>query len=278
MAKHRKPKQNSNHNSRSQGSTEARAFEEHGSNNWEEKSRRRENHLGSHLVTNARVERQNHSERPWCCCELGGPPHHHREFDNSRPHLRRSSASNALQLCKDSRYQKFDHIIRDLFVQGSIIEQKLKRLLDGLAYIQPSPEEMEWENTSCIYFVPQRPVGSISSAPLALTKMVNGQRAEVVASSIRQEHTGSERPGLRIRVPSLLGPQSNTTIATPFKHASQDFGTTLVHTAAVAAPNHEGHPADRTGPGGVAERLGLHLGRVPTYVSSSRTGDSAQAM
>ena len=278
MAKHRKPKQNSNNNSRSHGSAEARAFEEHGSNNWEEKSRRRENHLGGHLVTNARVERQDHLERPWCCCELGGPPHNHREFDNSRPHRRRSSASNALQSFMDSRYQKYNHIIRDLFVQGSIIEQNLKRLLDGLAYIQPSPEEMEWENTNCIYFVPQRPVGSISSAPLALTNMANGQRAEVVAPSIRQECTGSERPGWRIREPSLLDPQSNATIATPSKLASQDFGMTLVHTAAAAAPNHEGHPADRTGPGGAGERLGLHLGRVPMYVSGSRSGESAQAM
>ncbi|KAI4120787.1 MAG: hypothetical protein LQ347_007027, partial [Umbilicaria vellea] len=66
--------------------------------------------------------------------------------------------------------RKFDHTIRDLFVQGSVIEQKLKRLMEGLQHLQPADEEMEWEGTNSVYYV-----------PLALTNVVGGDGPKIHA-------------------------------------------------------------------------------------------------
>ena len=246
MARHRRSRQRQHDNSRSHESTAARAFNDRGSNSWDGRDHRRESRLGSHLVSNARVEAQSHFGRPWRRYEFQ-ERHDHRDPDNSRLQHRSVSTTNTYQPHRDSRYRKYDHVIRDLFVQGSVIEQKLRRLLDGLAHIQPSSEEMEWENTNSVYYV-----------PLALANVVGGREADAVASSPRQEDGGSKTsanapapaPGQRsTRLPSLLGPPP---AVIPSRLSLQNPKKALVHTAAVA-PNPEGHCSQRSGLVGVGE-------------------------
>lgn len=230
MAKHRRSRRQHN-NPRSHERSEFRAFNDRGSIGWDAGDHRRESRLGSHLVSNARVEEQNNFERPWRRYELQRP-HDHRQFDNGRLHHRSASTPNAFQQHNDLRYRKYDHIIRDLFVQGSVIEQKLKRLMEGLSHLQPSSEEMEWENTNSVYYV-----------PLALANVMGGRNADVAASLPRQEGADTETGGGGTETSALgLGPQGTglPSLQAPQPAALssrllfQNFEKALLYPAAVA--------------------------------------------
>ncbi|KAA6416189.1 MAG: hypothetical protein FRX48_00909 [Lasallia pustulata] len=186
MAKHRRSRRRA-HKRRGHEDTEAPTFHDRGSSSWDGRDHRRESRLGSSLVSDTRLEGQSRFGRLGQRNELQ-MPHGRREFNNNRPQQRSASMTSIFQPHRDLRYQRYDHIIRDLFIQGSVIEQKVKRLLDGLAHIQPSPEEMEWEMTNSVYYV-----------PLALANVVDGRRTVAAASSPRQEGDGMEisSPGRR---------------------------------------------------------------------------------
>lgn len=152
MAKHRRSRRQHNQ-PKSHDRTDSRAFNDRGSIAWDVAHHRRESRLGSHLIPNARHEPQPPFSRPW---REHQPPHYHQQSDPRHLHHRTFSTTSTLQHPHTPvrHTRKFDHIIRDLFVQGSVIEQKLKRLMEGLQNLQPPDEEMEWEGTNSIYYVP----------------------------------------------------------------------------------------------------------------------------
>lgn len=99
--------------------------------------------------------------------------------------------------------------------------------MDGLASIQPKAEEMEWEKTNCVCYVPG-----------ALANVVDRRITDVAASSLRQEdgdtETSAFAPGPRsTMLPSLSGPQPDAILSRPSLQNSEE---TLVHTPDVA-PN-----------------------------------------
>jgi hypothetical protein len=51
------------------------------------------------------------------------------------------------------RYRRYDRVIRDVYNQGNQLKEAIKIMLDGLAKLQPDPEEMEWEGTNLTYYV-----------------------------------------------------------------------------------------------------------------------------
>lgn len=164
MAKHRRSRRQHNH-SRSHDRTDSLTFSHRDSIGWDMARHRRESRLGSHLIPNTPPEPQPHSSRPWRRYPEPPPPHNHRHPDPKRPHDRTFSTTHPYQQPHTPirHTRKFDHVIRDLFVQGSVIEQKLKRLMEGLQTLQPADEEMEWEGTNSVYYV-----------PLALANVVGG--------------------------------------------------------------------------------------------------------
>lgn len=213
MAKHRRTRRQNNQ-PKSHDRTDSCAFNDRGSIAWDVAHHRRESRLGSHLIPNARHEHQPAFSRPW---REHQRPHYHQPSDSRHFHHRTFSTTSTLQHPHTPvrHTRKSDHIIRDLFVQGSVIEQKLKRLMEGLQNLQPADEEMEWEGTNSIYYV-----------PLALANVVGGDGgktdahadagagAGAVASELVREGSASalgqglgHGDGLRrARLASLLAP------------------------------------------------------------------------
>ena len=52
---------------------------------------------------------------------------------------------------------KYDRVIRDVVIHGTLLEQQLSTLIDTLTKIKSDPEEMEWEITNTTYLVPEQP-------------------------------------------------------------------------------------------------------------------------
>lgn len=52
---------------------------------------------------------------------------------------------------------KYDRVIRDALIHGTILEQTLRSLIDNLTQIKSDPEEMEWEISNTTYLVPEQP-------------------------------------------------------------------------------------------------------------------------
>lgn len=58
---------------------------------------------------------------------------------------------------RDLRSHRYDRVIRDVYIQGNHLKEGIKDMLEGLAKLQPDPEEMEWERTNPIYYVSEVP-------------------------------------------------------------------------------------------------------------------------
>ena len=76
------------------------------------------------------------------------PPHERRRqspspFPSSPPHVFHC----------DHRYKA---IIREIYRDGSILQQRMERLLAGSSRLTPNEDEMDWEADSTIYFMPCR--------------------------------------------------------------------------------------------------------------------------
>lgn len=65
---------------------------------------------------------------------------------------------------------KYGRVIRDIVVHGTVLEQKLRTLIDNLTKIKSDPEEMEWEISNTTYLVPEQPpcLKDVSFAKLSL--------------------------------------------------------------------------------------------------------------
>lgn len=77
------------------------------------------------------------------------PPHERRKqspspFPSSPPHVFHC----------DHRYKA---IIREIYRDGSILQQKMERLLAGSSRLTPNEDEMDWEAGSTIYSMPCKP-------------------------------------------------------------------------------------------------------------------------
>jgi len=103
--------------------------------------------LGSHLVTGAGVGKR-YRTTPWQCHPRDTCVH-----TKARNHTTSSPSTRG----KDLHEHKYDRAIRDIVTQGTVLEQKLKTLLDDLTQIRSDPDEMEWENTNTTYLVPDQP-------------------------------------------------------------------------------------------------------------------------
>lgn len=93
-------------------------------------------------------------------CHFHRPDQSHdtsRRSSNITPHERRWQSPiffppSSPHLCQcDQRYKA---IIREIYCEGSIIQQKMERLL---ARLTPNEDEMDWEAASTTYFVPSKP-------------------------------------------------------------------------------------------------------------------------
>lgn len=78
-----------------------------------------------------------------------------------------SSLSPSLRSLSDHKY---DRVIRDALIHGSVLQQTLKSLIDSLTKIKSDPEEMEWEISNTTYLVPEQPpcMKDVSFAKISL--------------------------------------------------------------------------------------------------------------
>jgi hypothetical protein len=58
----------------------------------------------------------------------------------------------------------YAQVIRDIFRQGSVLQQKMKKLLDGLEKLLPDEDEMEWESVGTTIYMPWQVARNVSSS------------------------------------------------------------------------------------------------------------------
>lgn len=73
------------------------------------------------------------------------------------PKVGKHTVSSPSPSVKNLLDHKYDRVIRDVVHHGTVLEQKLKTLIDNLTKIKSDPEEMEWEVSNTTYLVPEQP-------------------------------------------------------------------------------------------------------------------------
>ena len=72
--------------------------------------------------------------------------HHYRSAQTFEPAFRLNN--------RHPNNHHYAQVIRDIFCQGTILQQKMKRVLDGLECLLPGEEDMEWECVGTTVYVP----------------------------------------------------------------------------------------------------------------------------
>ncbi len=118
------------------------------------------------------------------------PSHHHQNYHNHHQpcmnsvHTYKDPSSHHHCTHESLTHQRYHRIIREISREGALLEQKLNRMLDGLAYLQPGPEEMEWEGENTLYFV--------ARTALPLTSLKAGSVGSTEGGTERGSHSEVE--------------------------------------------------------------------------------------
>jgi hypothetical protein len=83
----------------------------------------------------------------------------HRSLPRSSnpPKIGKQATSSPAPSLKNLFDHKYDRVIRDVVIHGTVLAEKLRILIDNLTKIKSDPEDMEWEITNTTYLVPEQP-------------------------------------------------------------------------------------------------------------------------